>query len=60
MSIKHNPELVAWCVDRFKQLATIRQPKYEQPADSHIERVVKDILDMVETIYRVKEYDGGN
>lgn len=39
-----DPEFLRLAVNRIKQLATTREPAYEQPADSHIEDAVKEIL----------------
>jgi F0F1-type ATP synthase membrane subunit b/b' len=41
---KLSPEIIRYSVNRIKALANTAIPAYEQPADSHIEDAVRDIL----------------
>ena len=41
-----NDLLIKECVSRIKDLATWREPRYELPADSHLENIVIDILEI--------------
>lgn len=42
-----SPELLRECVNRIKEMSTLRIPNYDQPADSHIEKCVIDIINKV-------------
>ena len=38
-----SPEFIRWGIARIKALSKLREPNYEQPADSFIENAVREI-----------------
>lgn len=46
MEIIISPELLREATNKIKELATLRNPQYELPADSFIERCAKELIEL--------------